>query len=152
MKSNPFAALSVVDKSSLRLLEELLPVGFRSTVGLDVGTKLIRPVNFYNTGRKEILDPQFAVTETGSSIIRGIQPSYEYPTNNLVAVANRKKSLVAFCSSIIPHDWIYFEVTSFSKSRKAVFVKVISGTPEDLYALYNTEGANRELKEASASS
>ena len=145
--NNPFAALAAINKEALPIKEEKIVPGIRPSITFEVGTKLLRPVTLYNTGRKEMHNIQFQKTDRGSYLIRAQMPSFTFCTDCAVATDYKKGSMVCFCNELVlPDNWIYFVITGFSKDKKTAFVKSVVGSQEELYSHYSEAKKAEELE------
>ncbi len=103
---------------------------------LSKGSKIVRPVLLYTTGKKEILNPKFEKTERGSYLIKA-NYGYEYFTKHYIASNDSKyRHTICFCDGDIPDDWIYFEVKGLTKNGRTAFVRTVTGTEDQLFLHY----------------
>ena len=139
---SPFASLSGI-KDSLPILEQKIRIGIQDTPRMKVGSKILRPLAFYNTGKVKDAgkDLSFTKTDQGSFLIKASAPSFIVPTTHWVVVpeSSTRKPFVCFCSDPISSNWIYFVVVGMNPKGTVAFVKPRSGAMEELLREYDTQ-------------
>ena len=111
---------------------------FGSFLDIKVGTRIVRPVLFFTTGRKRILSPTFQTNARGSIIVRPFDtwcPESPFFSTRLVA-SNKNEGMVCFCNAKLPDNWIYFTVNEISAKKNYCVVSYKKGTDEELFNLY----------------
>ena len=134
---NSFEILSSI-KATLPIKEEVVrPSDTSVSMPIKEGDKIVRPVVFFNTGRKLVLSPTFTKNEKKAAVIR-VSPPFigKFFTKHSTAT-NDKNGLVCFCNANIPENWIYFTIEKLAKSKNYAIVSFKKGTEEELFELYD---------------
>lgn len=106
---------------------------------IEIGTRLWRPVyvNYASSTHRIAEECEFQKTEHGSWLVYAAHDiSLSRSVWSALAKVYRGRGLKCFSSVQPPKDWTYFEVTGFSKTGRAVFVKPVCGTHEELIKQY----------------
>ncbi|OHD23805.1 MAG: hypothetical protein A2Y38_17090 [Spirochaetes bacterium GWB1_59_5] len=118
---------------------------------LQVGMRILRPVEVHSDGRMEVeeflLVPVSGIqkplvhviqkTERGTYTLRanwGLRKTMD--PHAWVAVGMQHRGIVCFCNGEVPDNWIAFDVVRLGKDGRSVVVKPITGTDTDLFAYY----------------
>jgi hypothetical protein len=138
---SPFSTLASI-KTNLPVKEQVEKANnfYKYNVKDDlllVGSKIVRPVAFFNTGRKMILDPSFQVNNRGAFLIRPENPRTSSFFSKYHVATNKREGIVCFCNNKIPKDWIYFTVDSVSDHYNFAVVSFHCGTEEELLSMYD---------------
>ena len=108
---------------------------------IKIGTKIWRPifVNDFDKS-KNVIHRNIDIDKTnkGSYMIKALESGegrIGYP--KWISWGSKGNGLICFSNDEPLNDWTYFEVTGISKSGKAVFVKPVYGSEDELLAQYN---------------
>jgi len=103
----------------------------------EVGTKILREVDTSGYPSK-LVDSVFDETDSGDLVFKAV---FENGSSFPVAtpIEEGTKGMTCFCREELPEDWIYFEVVRLNRQGKSVMVKPVSGSEDDLYAIYDSE-------------
>lgn len=113
-----------LDITTLKIKEEVIKPSSdffqNDTPIMEKGSIIVRPVNVFTSGRRELLD--VPLKKSGKAWVVKAFISAEFFTKEWIARESYKKGIVCFCNKDVPDEWTHFEVINVASSGKSAEV------------------------------